>query len=118
MDTSRSELHVIFGAGALGIAIAHQLLANGERVRMVNRSNKEMFSPDLELIIGNAAVGVASALRNRSFTQEVCKGAQVVYHCANPRYHFTKFIKAFRDISTPHQAAIRNTIGWYRQSRL
>jgi hypothetical protein len=154
MDTLRSELHAIFGAGALGMAITHQLIANGKQVRMVNRSNKGELPPGVELIIGNAA--------DRFFTQEVCKGAQVVYHCANPRYHFktwleefppkmsgmgklmmqigglfipeaaesvemmyqfehpfivdsSKFIKAFGDISTPHQTAIRNTIGWYRQ---
>ncbi len=87
MDTFRSELHVIFGAGALGVAIAHQLVANGKQVRMVNRRNRGMLPPNLELIIGNAA--------DRSFTQEVCKGAQVVYHCANPRYHFKTWLQEF-----------------------
>jgi nucleoside-diphosphate-sugar epimerase len=87
MDTFRSELQVIFGAGALGMSIAHQLVANGKQVRMVNRSHKEIFSPDVELIIGNAA--------NRSFTHEVCEGAQVVYHCANPMYHFKTWVEEF-----------------------
>jgi nucleoside-diphosphate-sugar epimerase len=87
MDTIRSESHVIFGTGALGIAIAHQLVAKGKQVRMVNRGNKGQLPPGVELIIGNAA--------DRSFTQEVCKGSQVVYHCANPRYHFKTWLEEF-----------------------
>ena len=87
MDTLRSELHIIFGAGALGRSIAHQLIANGKQVRMVNRSKSQMLPPDIELIIGNAA--------DRSFIQEVCKGAQVVYHCANPRYQFKTWLEEF-----------------------
>jgi nucleoside-diphosphate-sugar epimerase len=87
MTTIRSGLHVIFGTGALGMAIAHQLVAEGKQVRMVNRSDRSKLPPGVELIIGDAA--------DRNFSQDVCKGAQVVYHCANPRYHFKTWLKEF-----------------------
>jgi nucleoside-diphosphate-sugar epimerase len=87
MDIFRSGLHVIFGTGALGMAIARQLVADGKQVRMVNRSDRGNLPLGVELIIGNAA--------DRNFTQDVCKGAQVVYHCANPKYHFKTWLKEF-----------------------
>jgi nucleoside-diphosphate-sugar epimerase len=87
MTTLRSGLHVIFGTGALGMAIAHQLVADGKQVRMVNRSDRAKLPHGVESIVGDAA--------NPNFTQDVCKGAQVVYHCANPRYQFKTWLKEF-----------------------
>jgi nucleoside-diphosphate-sugar epimerase len=87
MDNVRSELHLIFGSGALGIAIAHQLVASGKRVRMVNRSHRTNLPHGVEFVIGDAA--------DPLFAQEVCKGAQVVYHCALPRYHFKTWVEEF-----------------------
>ncbi len=87
MDDIRSDLHVIFGAGALGMAIAHQLVVNGKRVRMVNRSHRTNLPHEVESIVGDAA--------DSQFTQAVCRGAQVVYHCANPRYHFKTWVEEF-----------------------
>jgi nucleoside-diphosphate-sugar epimerase len=87
MTTIRSGLHVIFGTGALGMAIARQLVADGKQVRMVNRRVRAKLPPVVEFIIGDAA--------DRNFTQDVCKRAQVVYHCANPRYDFKTWLKEF-----------------------
>ena len=76
--TSNSELHVIFGIGPLGSAVMRELVAHGKRVHMVNRSGHGSLPEGVELYGGDAS--------DLSFTREVCKGASVVYNCANPPY--------------------------------
>lgn len=80
MNASQDGLHVIFGTGALGMAIAKQLLAQGKRVRMVNRSNRVKLPQEVELIVGNAA--------DPHFSETVCQGSSVIYHCAGTKYNF------------------------------
>jgi nucleoside-diphosphate-sugar epimerase len=71
------ELHVIFGAGQVGLPLAQALLAKGKRVRVVKRSAGGV--PDgAELMQGDAADAV--------FCHAACAGAAVVYHCMNPAY--------------------------------
>jgi nucleoside-diphosphate-sugar epimerase len=87
MNASQNGLHVIFGTGALGMAIAHQLIAQGKKVRMVNRHNQVHLPQGIVLEIGDAT--------NPSFTQRVCQGAEVIYHCAGPKYNFKAWVQEF-----------------------
>src|ERR1051325_1923597 len=72
--------HVILGIGAIGRAIAEELIRRGEYVRMVNRSGKMDEAP--------AGVEVvASDLYDQAQVREVTRGAKVVYQSAQPQYH-------------------------------
>lgn len=76
--TKINELHVIFGTGPLGIAVMKELRAKGKHIRMVNRSGKGNFPAKVEVVKGDAT--------NPNSTREICKGATVVYNCAQPSY--------------------------------
>lgn len=73
-----TELHVIFGTGPVGTTLADQLLAEGKRVRIINRSGKGNVAEGIELVVGDA-------LQAKS-VQELTQGAAVAYHCANVAY--------------------------------
>jgi nucleoside-diphosphate-sugar epimerase len=76
-----NELHVIFGSGPLGVAVMKELVQRGKQVRLVNRSGKVHQN-------GFAGVQVmAGDAYNLDFTREACRGATVVYQCAQPPYH-------------------------------
>ncbi|MEO8354290.1 MAG: NAD(P)H-binding protein [Chloroflexota bacterium] len=71
--------HVVFGTGAIGRAVAMELVSRGESVRMVNRSGRMDEAP--------AGVQVvASDLYNEVNVREVTRGARVVYQSAQPNY--------------------------------
>ncbi|MEO5887008.1 MAG: SDR family oxidoreductase [Anaerolineales bacterium] len=71
--------HVILGTGAIGRAVAEELVKRGESVRMVNRSGKMDEVPaGVEII--------ASDLYDQAKVQQVTRGAKVVYQCAQPAY--------------------------------
>ncbi len=72
------SLHVVLGAGPLGLAVARHLAARGDRVRAVNRGGRADVPESVEVVGANVAE-VADAKR-------ACDGAAVVYHCANPPY--------------------------------
>ncbi len=71
--------HVILGTGAIGRAIAEELVKRGESVRMVNRSGK------MEEIPAGVEV-VASDLYDPAKVKEVTRGAKVVYQSSQPSY--------------------------------
>lgn len=71
------ELHVVFGAGQVGVPLMQNLLAAGKRVRAVKRSAGGVPA-GVELIQGDAG--------DATFCHAACKGAAVVYHCMNPPY--------------------------------
>lgn len=73
-----SELHVIVGAGPLGLGVARALIARHYRVRVVARSSKAHLPHGTELVTGDVT-DVANAVR-------ICEGAAVVYHCAGAPY--------------------------------
>jgi len=73
------RLHVIFGAGPLGTAVARAAIAQGGRVRLVTRSGQAPGAPGAEAVAADAA-DPASA-------RAACEGADVVYQCAAPAYH-------------------------------
>lgn len=75
--TSRA-LNVVFGSGPLGLAVVDTLVTAGHSVRLVSRSGRATVPPTVEVVAADAV----DPLR----TTEVCRGAAVVYHCANPPY--------------------------------
>ena len=72
--------HVIFGTGAIGRAVAEELVSRGESVRMVNRSG----TMD-EIPIGVDVI--ASDLYDPSNVRAVTRGAKVVYQASQPAYN-------------------------------
>lgn len=85
-----NELHVIFGTGPVGKSIMTELVKQGKRVRMVNRSGKAAVPSDVEVVAGNAA--------DPNFTKQAAKGASVVYSCVNPPY--TQWPQLFPALNT------------------
>lgn len=73
------RLDVVIGTGPLGLAVARNLADRGGRVRVVNRGGQADVPPKVEVIAAEVA-HPAEAMR-------ACRGAAVVYHCANPPYH-------------------------------
>jgi nucleoside-diphosphate-sugar epimerase len=75
-----SVQHVVLGRGAIGRAVAEELLGRGEAVRMVNRSGQMEETP--------AGVDVvASDLYNPENVRDVTRGAKVVYQASQPHYN-------------------------------
>ncbi len=72
--------HVILGTGAIGRAIAEELVKRGEPVGMVNRSGK------MDEIPAGVEV-IASNLYDSTKVREVTRGAKVVYQSAQPHYY-------------------------------
>ena len=71
--------HVVLGTGAIGRAVAEELIRRGESVRMVNRSGKMQEAP--------AGVEVIAAdLYEPTNVREVTRGANVVYQSSQPPY--------------------------------
>ena len=71
--------HVVLGTGAIGRAVAEELVRRGESVRMVNRSGKLDEVP--------AGVEVAAAdLYDPAQVREATRAAKVVYQAAQPHY--------------------------------
>jgi nucleoside-diphosphate-sugar epimerase len=70
-------LHVIVGAGPVGSAVAAELLAQGEQVRVVTRS-------------GSGIDGVEKVKADASDAtrlSELACGAEAIYNCVNPIYY-------------------------------
>jgi nucleoside-diphosphate-sugar epimerase len=80
MHSSRvsSGLHVIFGAGPVGIALAQELVQRRRSVRLVTRSGK---GPP----IGGVERSVADA-SDRKQAVSAAEGAEVVYHAVGADY--------------------------------
>jgi len=72
------KLHVVLGAGPLGLAVARHLAARDDRVRVAVRSEPAELPEGVELV--NADLAVAADAK------QACEGAAVVYHCVNPPY--------------------------------
>jgi nucleoside-diphosphate-sugar epimerase len=70
--------HVIFGTGAIGLAVLDALRRRGETARLINRSGSARVPDDVEVVGGDA--------RDPAFTTEVAQGADVVYQTLNPPY--------------------------------
>ena len=75
---SKNELHVVFGTGAVGMAVMRELLKQGKCVRMVNRSGAAAVPENVEVVKADAA--------DSASTRQVCQGATVDYNCVNAPY--------------------------------
>ena len=71
-------LHVVFGAGQVGLELARRLAAAGHPVRLVRRSGQAVDLPGVALHRADAAEPAAAA--------EAARGAAVAYHCLNAAY--------------------------------
>ena len=60
-------LHVVFGTGPVGLAVMDELVSNGKRVRMVNRSGRASVPHGVEAVGGDAT--------DEAFAREVSEGA-------------------------------------------
>ena len=72
-------LDVVLGTGALGRAVADELLGRGRRVRLVNRSGQLAEPPA-------GATLLAADLTDAGAAQTACAEADTVYLCANAPY--------------------------------
>lgn len=80
MVERRSNIHVIFGTGALGRAVMRELNRKGASVRMVNRIGQaDGVSPEVEMLAADAY--------NLESAERAVQDASVVYQCAQPPYH-------------------------------
>ncbi|EFM09642.1 KR domain protein [Paenibacillus curdlanolyticus YK9] len=78
-----ANAHVIMGAGAVGAAIARELLQRGEtNIRLVSRSGRLQEGAGLS----DKVSVVKGDVSDPHFAIQACNGAAVVYHCAQPGY--------------------------------
>lgn len=75
-----SELHVIFGSGPLGQAVARELAQRGKSIKMINRSGRK---PDN---MPNGVSVLAGDVFDVNVARGLANGATVVYQCTNPPY--------------------------------
>lgn len=71
-------LHVVFGAGQIGLPLARRLAAAGQQARLVSRSGSGTGLAGVEVARGDAL--------DAAFCAEAARGAAAVYHCMNPPY--------------------------------
>ena len=75
-------MHVVFGAGPLGLAVTKQLRAQGLSARLATRTGRPGATSEtggVEWVRADAADPASAAA--------VCAGATVVYHCAGAPYN-------------------------------
>ncbi len=94
--------HVVIGAGALGTAVATDLVRRGHHTRVLNRAGSSQLAGAEALAVdAGDPVALGRALR----------GAAVVYQCAQPAYHrwstdFPALQKGIIDAAADASAAI------------
>ena len=74
-----NDIHVVFGTGAIGLALIDELAGRGLPVRAVNRSGSAQVPHGVEVLAGDVA--------DADFAVRAGAGAAVVYQCLNPAYH-------------------------------
>jgi len=72
------ELHVVFGAGQVGVPLALLLASRGQEVRIVSRSGAGAGTPGV--------VAVQADVLDEAAAAAAARGASVVYNCTNPPY--------------------------------
>ena len=72
-----SHIHVVVGAGGLGRAVAWQLVARGEQVRLISRSGSARV---------DGAESLAVDVTDAPALDAALASASVVYQCAQPEY--------------------------------
>jgi nucleoside-diphosphate-sugar epimerase len=76
--TTTDNLHVVFGTGAIGMALIEELHAGGKRVRAVNRRGTADAPDGVEVVGGDAS--------SEEFATMASADADVVYFTLNPPY--------------------------------
>lgn len=76
---TRNDVHVVFGTGAIGLALIDELAGLGLPVRAVSRSGSAQVPHGVEVLGGDVTDG--------DFAVRAGAGAAVVYQCLNPAYH-------------------------------
>ena len=76
-DPNTDQLHVVFGGGQLGYAVAAAARGQGHSVVVATRSGAD-GPPDTSAVVCDA--------RDATAVAQVCAGAAVVYGCAHPPY--------------------------------
>jgi nucleoside-diphosphate-sugar epimerase len=71
-------MHVVFGTGALGLALIDELARTRVPVRAVNRSGRAQVPDGVDLVKGDAS--------DPAFASDAAAGAAAVYQCLNPPY--------------------------------
>ena len=89
------DVHVVFGTGAIGLALIDELAALGVAVRAINRSGHAEVPDGVEVVAGDVS--------NPAFAARAAVGATVVYQCLNPPYH------RWADLFPPLQDAVIHT---------
>ena len=74
-----SQLHVVFGAGPIGLATVDALVARDLPVRVVSRSGRAVVPSGVEVVAADASSPTAATA--------AADGAAVVHQCLNPEYH-------------------------------
>ena len=77
---ANQELHVVFGTGPVGQAVARELVKRRKAVKMVNRSGKRPAG------MPESIIAVAGDLFNVNVAKQLAQGATHVYQCTNPPY--------------------------------
>ncbi|MFN2107905.1 MAG: SDR family oxidoreductase [Candidatus Promineifilaceae bacterium] len=77
---NKQSKHVILGTGQLGLAIMDELVAQGEQVKLVNRSGRVS-----EALPAGVTLETAD-LNDPAQVTAVCTGAEIVFFCAQPPY--------------------------------
>ncbi len=72
-------LHVIVGAGAVGVATARLLAERGDQVRLVSRGGSGPEHPSVERVAADATDSAALT--------RIAQGAVALHNCAAPPYH-------------------------------
>ncbi len=77
---AEQELHVVFGTGPVGQAVARELVRRGKTAKMVNRSGKRPSGvPDSVTVVAGDVFDAGTA-------KALAQGATHVYQCTNPPY--------------------------------
>ena len=77
---ANQELHVIFGTGPVGQAVARELVKRGKIVKLINRSGKKPEGAP------NGATVAAGDVFDVNVAKQLAQGATHVYQCTNPPY--------------------------------
>jgi nucleoside-diphosphate-sugar epimerase len=78
-DPISNGTHVVFGTGAIGLALIDQLVADGHPVRAVNLNGRAEVPDGVELVGGDAS--------DPTFTTTTTSGAAAIYQCLGVPYH-------------------------------
>lgn len=71
-------MHVVFGTGAIGLAVVDALVQRGHKVTAVNRSGSASVPDGVDVVGGDAS--------DPEFAERVSSGASVLYQCLSPSY--------------------------------